>query len=138
MGSASLAFQETLKAVLTPVYAAAGPAGAAVPVLDDVPQGQAFPYLTIGEDVSVNWGDFGPRPFGEDLDVTIHFWSRYAGRKEVKGLMWLAQSALHEKQLAVTGQHLAKLMLSFQTTMEDPDGKTRHGIQRYRVLLRRT
>ncbi|MBP2303423.1 DUF3168 domain-containing protein [Azospirillum picis] len=114
------------------ILAALRPALAPVPVLDDVPQGQAFPYVAIGEDVAT------PGPLvdvdSEEIDATIHVWSRYAGRKEAKEMMAAIKAALHDQSLAVAGQELALLRFAFEALFVEPDGLTRHGVIRFRAL----
>lgn len=115
------------------ILAALRPALSGVAVLDDVPQGQAFPYAVIGEDVVTDWSMLDRD--GEDIDTTIHVWSRYAGKKEAKLLMATIKAALHERPLTVAGQHLVVLRFTFETLFLEPDGKTRHGVLRFRALL---
>lgn len=110
-----------------------GPALAPVPVLDDVPQGQAFPYVVIGEDVATIFPVLDRD--GEDIDVTIHVWSRYAGRRQAKELMGKVREALHDQRLSVAGHHLVGLRHTFATVFTEPDGKTRHGVMRFRAVL---
>lgn len=115
------------------ILAALRPAVAPVAVLDDVPQGQAFPYVVIGEDVTT------PGPLididSEEIDTTIHVWSRYAGKMEAKELMATVKAALHDQPLAVDGQTLVLLRFAFETLFLEPDGLTRHGVLRFRALL---
>ncbi|KAA0592947.1 hypothetical protein J2848_005697 [Azospirillum lipoferum] len=115
------------------VLAALQPALAPVPVLDDVPQGQAFPYVVIGEDTVTDWPMLGDDE-AEEIDLTLHVWSRYAGRKEAKHLMAAIKTALHQQPLPVDGQQLATLRFSFETLFVEPDGLTRHGVLRFRAL----
>lgn len=62
--------------------------GLVVGVYDDVPQpadageSSQFPYVSIGEAVHTEWDT--DTSLGDDITITIHTWSRYAGRKEVK------------------------------------------------------
>ncbi|SMH29742.1 DUF3168 domain-containing protein [Azospirillum agricola] len=115
------------------ILAALRPALAPVAVLDDVPQGRAFPYVVIGEDVTT------PGPLvdadAEEIDATLHVWSRYAGRKEAKKLMGAIKAALHDQPLPVVGHDLVLLRFAFETLFLEPDGLTRHGVLRFRALL---
>lgn len=115
-------------AILTALRPALDP----VPVLDDVPQGQAFPYVVIGEDVTTPGALIDID--SEEIDATLHVWSRYAGRKEAKELMAAVKAALHDQPLAVDGQDLVLLRFSFETLFIEPDGLTRHGVIRFRAL----
>lgn len=115
------------------ILAALRPALAPVPVLDDVPQGQTFPYVVIGEDTVTDWPMLGDDA-AEEIDATLHVWSRYAGRKEAKELMATIKVALHDQSLAVDGHNLVLLRFSFETLFIEPDGLTRHGVIRFRAL----
>ncbi len=126
MSAASWPLQKALFTALTEALAP-------VPVLDDVPQGQAFPYVVIGEDTVTDWPMLGDDE-AEEIAVTIHVWSRYAGRKEAKELMGTIKAALHQQTLTVDGQQLVTLRFAFETLFMDPDGLTRHGVIRFRAL----
>ena len=108
--------------------------GDAVPVLDDVPQGQAFPYVVIGEDTVTDWPMLGDDE-AEEIDTVIHVWSRYAGKREVKELMGTIKVALHQQSLPVDGPQLVTLRFAFEAVFLEPDGLTRHGVIRFRALL---
>lgn len=101
-------------------------------VYDDVPQGAAFPYVTIGDDTAVDWS--GSLMRGEESTLTVHAWSRYAGRKEAKDLLASIKAALHEQSLSVTGANLVNLRFEFSETFMDADGETRHGVIRFRAV----
>ncbi|WP_431856605.1 DUF3168 domain-containing protein [Azospirillum sp.] len=115
------------------IVAALKPALNPVPVLDDVSTNTAFPYVVIGEDTVTDWSTVDRD--GEELDTTVHVWSRYAGRKEIKELMGKVKTALHEQRLTVAGQHLVSLRFAFETSFVEPDGRTRHGVIRFTGLL---
>lgn len=115
------------------IVAALKPALNPVPVLDDVPANAAFPYVVIGEDTVTDWSTVDRD--GEEIDTTIHVWSRYDGRKEIKELMGKVKTALHEQRLTVAGQHLVSLRFAFETSFVEPDGKTRHGVIRFTGLF---
>ena len=54
-------------------------------VFDHVPEGQAFPYVTIGESTAA---DFSTKTeAGQEHTITIHAWSRERGRKETKQIL---------------------------------------------------
>ncbi len=101
-------------------------------VFDQVPQDSAFPYLVIGEDTT---GPFDTKTeAGMEHRLTIHSWSRYRGLKETKQLMAAVTAALDGAGLSVSGHDLVLLRQDFGATFLDPDGLTRHGVQRFRAL----
>ena len=101
-------------------------------IVDGPPQGTTFPYVVIGE--------FSGEPFdtktqeGMDLDVTIHTWSEALGWKETADIMAAVLDALDKQSLSVTGHSLVLLQFTFSDRFLDPDGVTRHGVQRFRVV----
>lgn len=104
---------------------------------DEVPQKTAYPYITVGADDSKEWdtkpssGDTG---FGEDVDVTLHQWSRYQGRKEVKDMQAQIYAALHNVDLALETGKLTLIQWVNSTSFMDEDGVTHHGVMRFRAL----
>lgn len=102
-----------------------------VPVFDDVPQDSPMPYVVIGE------GDSEPfdtdDSIGFETDFTVHVWSAYSGRKEVKQIMAHIYDALHRYELSIHGMHTVDCVCEYQDTFLDPDGVTRHGVMRFRL-----
>ena len=107
-----------------------------VRVLDHAPQDSDFPYLVIGEATGV---DFDTKDTdGMDQTLMIHTWSRYRGLSETKQIMSAVLDALDKVALAVSGHTLALLRFEFSDTFLDPDGLTRHGVQRFRAMTETT
>jgi len=120
----------------TSVYSALSSALAPVPVFDDVPTGQTFPYVTIGETTSA--AEFDKSEDMERITLTIHAWSRKAGRKEAKELAAKIANALHNRVLTMPGFAPATLRYEFTTDMIDPDGITKHAVVRVGTLITTT
>ncbi len=101
-------------------------------VFDHVPQKSPYPYLVVGPATA--------RPFdgktedGMDQQVTLHAWSRERGMKELKTIMAAVVATLDRASLSVGGHSLVDLRFVFSDARLDPDGFTRHGVQRFRVL----
>lgn len=104
-------------------------------VFDHVPAGSAFPYVVIGESRGAPFD--GKTEDGFEQTVTLHTWSRYRGLKETKDIMAGIVAALDGADPLIAGHHLVLLRLVFAATMVDPDGLTRHGIQRFRIVTQR-
>lgn len=103
-----------------------------VEIYDDVPEDPTFPYVVIGDDTAVDFSD--DTYLGTDATLTIHVWSRLAGRSEVKGIQQDIDDALNRFDLSVDGLSVITLHREFSETLLDPDGRTRHGVQRFRLL----
>jgi hypothetical protein len=104
------------------------------PVYDDVPQNAEFPYIVIGDDTSIPFDD--DCNVGAESTITIHVWSTYPGRKEVKQIMDSVYNRLHRQNLPIAGGYSITLNAEYQDSFLDPDGTTRHGVIRFRLLTR--
>lgn len=108
-------------------------------VYDDVPQpsdsgnGAAFPYVTIGEDVAVEWDT--DTDTGADVTMTIHSWSIVPGRKQIKQIQGAIYDALHRAVVIVTGYKVVGVDWVSSQSFIDADGVTRHGVQIFRITL---
>ena len=108
-------------------------AALSVPVYDHVPQKTAYPYVVVGDDTSIPWDT--DDSLGAESTVTIHAWSQYRGRAEVKGLLQQIYDALHRQDIAIENAHTIESIAEFQQTIVESDGLTRHGIIRFRITV---
>lgn len=110
-----------------------------VSVSDDVPQpsdsGDAanFPYVTIGEDVFTDIST--DAELMSQVSITIHVWSRKAGRKETKEIQSLIYNALNRAEIVQSGYHFININETQSESRLDSDGQTRHGIQTYNLMI---
>ena len=111
------------------------PLSAVVSIYDNAPQDGAFPYVTIGEDVLIEWDT--DTELGVVGSITLHTWSRERGRKETKTIQGLIYDALHRTTLTSSGYKFVTIDQQEVSTNIDPDGLTRHGIQEFKVILER-
>lgn len=116
------------------VYAAAVAALTPVAVFDRrAPAGTARPYAVIGETTARPAGT--KTEDGEEVTITVHFWSDYRGSKEVKGLRAKLRAALHDGAPAAAGFAVVLCREDFFQDFDDADGLSVHGIARYRLML---
>lgn len=105
------------------------------PFLPEGAPSTSFPYVVMGNDTSA--------PFDTDdtvggvITVTLHFWSRAEGFSQVKTIMQAAYDRLNRATLSKTGYSVLDCLHEFSEAMDDPDGVTKHGIQRYRLTIQR-
>ena len=108
-------------------------------VVDDplpVPTGRPdsdFPYVVIGNDTERAWDNDDKR--GADTTVTLHIWSRKPSYTEAKTIAAAIYARLHRKAIAATGARVVDCLHEFSDFARDEDGKTRHGVVRYRLTL---
>lgn len=90
-----------------------------------------FPYIEVGE-TQVLQADVSGRT-GADEYLTLHIWSRYKGKMEVRQIAAQVSSALHATSLSVPDMSSAYVFVRDLRIMTDPDGKTEHGIMDVRI-----
>ena len=130
----SLHSWELQKAIFTALNGnVSGIGNANVPVYDDVPEGSVYPYVVIGEETSSNNGT--KTLDGVEHTLTLHVWSQYRGRREIKEIMQSVYEKLHNTAITVTGASLVNIRQEFSNTLAEQDGITRHGIMRFRAVL---
>ena len=122
------AVYERLQLVPLPVYDAP-------PNQPDGMPASAFPYITLGDTTE------GPYDTDDSLGVsatlTLHVWSRYSGRQEAKGLMDQIYENLHRQAswLDAEGYAFIDSLYEFSQIVDEADGKTKHGIRRFRITM---
>jgi hypothetical protein len=126
---------ELQKAVFTKISAASitGIGSVAVGVYDHVPTGTAYPYISLGEETAINIGTKDKD--GNEHTLTLHVWSQYQGRREIKEIMQSIYTQLHDTDISVTGASFVNIKQEFETTLMEVDGITRHGIIRFRAVV---
>jgi hypothetical protein len=100
---------------------------------DAAPQDVIFPHIIIGDGIGVPADT--DDSLGGDPVTEIHAWSRYRGKKEVKQIADEVYSILHRQPLVVSGAAFTDCFIESREIFLDNDGLTRHGVQRFRVLL---
>lgn len=110
-----------------------GVSSAKIPIYDDVPEGSVYPYVVIGEETATNNGT--KTLDGVEHTLTLHAWSQYRGRREIKEIMQSVYEKLHNTAITVTGASLVNIRQEFSNTLEEQDGITRHGVMRFRAVM---
>lgn len=131
MASAGLELQKAINLALRSDAALVALLGGAK-IFDDVPQGSEFPYLTFGQSSARDWST--GTDTGHEHVITLHVWSRAAGRRQIYAIVGAVEAVLHDKSLTLSGYRLINLRHEFSDARRDPDGDTYHGIVRYRAV----
>jgi hypothetical protein len=125
---------DKLKADATLVALLGGSIPANTKVYDSPPENATFPYVVIGDKTT---GDFAAMTFrGQEQTVTIHSWSQAKSSGQVQNIMDRLWSLLHEGTLTLTGHTLVLMRHEFGQPILDEDGRTHHGVQRFRILMK--
>lgn len=102
-------------------------------IFDDIPEGQAYPYIVVGEATAE---EADTKTYnGFEVALIIHYWSRFAGREEVKQMMGAGYDLLHNTYPAVAGYNTVHCLFEFSETFLEDDGVTRHGVQRFNLTI---
>ena len=110
-------------------YALGGANGAPPRLYDAAPEDPVFPYLTYGALRSEDIGaDDTPLAAHQ---MTLHLWSRYAGRAEVLGLLSQVAHALRADLLTAAGTlSVRSVNAVYSDVLGAADGRTKHGLLR--------
>lgn len=133
MTTSLFAVQEAVYGALTSSAAVQAYLGNPARVYDMVPPAANFPYATLG-DVLVKEYDTKDQS-GFEQALTLHVWSRYRGRKELKQIIQTIYDVLHNAALNVTGANYVSCIFQSASTLQENDGLTLHGILRYRIIV---
>ena len=101
-------------------------------VYSNPPAAAPFPYITLGQTVSLDWST-GTED-GTEHSLTLHVWSRADSAAEVREIMQALRTLLHNQPLMLDDHDLVNLRHEFAEARIDPDGETMHGIVRYRAV----
>jgi len=132
---------ELQKAVYTKLTDDAGLMALVTGVYDWVPEGTAFPYITIGE------GQFNERDNkthnGIRTDLIVHVWSNRGivgirGRDEARQIAQVVYDLLHWQPLTIENYDHVFTKWAFGETILDVDGVTYHSVQRFEILAHET
>ena len=131
MSVASLALRRSLHDLLNahmPLVAALG----GPKVYDEPPRSVAFPYVTLGDARTTDWstGD----STGHEHALTLHVWSRQGGQSEAHVVAGEVMSALETVPLAPLGQRVVNLRFATADIRREEDGRTWHGVVRFRAV----
>jgi hypothetical protein len=101
-------------------------------IWDDVPQGAALPYVTLGPVTTEDWST-GTEHGTEHL-LAVHVWSGARGKKQAHEVLGAIQAALHDRPLSLAGHRLINLRHQRSDIRRTPDGRAIHGTIRFRAV----
>lgn len=104
-----------------------------VPVYDHVPQGTAYPYVTLDRALSKNITPLQGRERSLRL-VYLTVWSQYSGQAEVQRILGELYRALNERPLPLTVGRVVSARVEQLDTSREPDGVTYQGAATLRVI----
>lgn len=103
-------------------------------VYDENPENVPFPYVVMGEITAREWSD--KLEDGAEVFSTVHVWSRYHGRKEADEIADAITQGLTSYALVLEPNFRCAFdSLDNYSLLVDIDGKTRHGVLRFKYLI---
>lgn len=102
-------------------------------VFDQVKQDEPKPYVTIGNEQTVDDSD----TCRETLEVfaDIHVWADRLGRTEAKSIGEAVRRSILSAPLEINGYANIEQQFRDARVFMDTDGKTAHGVMTFRFLL---
>lgn len=129
---ARLRADATLAAKLAVIKGTSTPA-----VVDEVKEGQAYPYVRVGEHLSTPSNTL--TEFGREVTATLHVWtlagSMGPGQAIADDIVRLLdhQDEVLSDLLAASGQVCVRISYEFGQALDDPDPEIRHHVVRFRI-----
>ena len=102
-------------------------------VFDRSPQGQAYPYITVGESSASDWSTLTTS--GVEHRIAVHVWSREGGRRQAELIMERVHALLHDGSLTIEGHSLVLMRFLSSGISLESDGWTYQGTMRFRALV---
>lgn len=101
-------------------------------IFDAPPQAAAFPYVVIDQMQVRDWSTGTER--GAEHVLMLHVWSRNEGKREIYEIADATREALDGAELSLDDHRLINLAHQYSDLRRDEDGKTYHGIVRFRAV----
>jgi hypothetical protein len=130
--------QQAILAVLSGDAALVTLLGGAGRILDDVPEGQTYPYVVLGDHLSI--ADGSHTSYGRQVTETLHIWTQKKGNKSGQDILARIDALLHNKPAAMSaalaslGHRCVSIRNEFDQALRDPDPRLRHHVVRFRVI----
>jgi hypothetical protein len=101
-------------------------------IYDAAPQNAAFSYVVIDQMRVADWST-GTESGAEHM-LTLHVWSRHAGKKEAYEIADGVRAVLDGVLLGLEDHRLINLRHQYSELKPDEDGETYHGVIRLRAV----
>lgn len=131
---ARLRADATLATLLAP---AVGVTPAVPAVVDQPAEGQAKPYIRVGDHLSIP--DNCHTSMGREVTETLHIWTKTRTSKQGQDIADVVTASLDHQVaalsalLAVDGHRCVTIRQEFDQALEDPDPQIRHHVVRFRI-----
>lgn len=130
--SSSLDLQAAVVAALSQNATLTEMTGGHPRVFDAVPPKTPYPYLTIGQTIERDWSTGSED--GREHTLTLHVWSKAAGRRQVHEIADVVRGALHLAPLMLSDHRLINIRHEFTDSRREPDNETYRALIRFRAV----
>lgn len=125
--------QKTIFTILSGDPTLAGLLGAGQRIFDNVPENQAYPYVTMqlkpwANRANTTWD-------GWEGDLTLNVWCRASGDLQVQTIQKRIDELLNNVDPCIDGWSVVSLRRTVLDILQDPDGVTLHGIQKFNLKI---
>lgn len=108
---------------------------AGVEIYDTVPKKSRLPFIALGDETT--GANNTKTSTGESDSLTLHVWSAYRGRKEVKNILNILVKAIYTMPLQLPGGgRITYLTLENSDIIEEEEGALFHGVVRFSFIIR--
>lgn len=90
------------------------------------------PYVVVGDVTSLDYPMSAMD--GQEHTVTVHCWTEQESKAQVLRLMAAVRAALHDRPPRMSAGDFVNLRCEFGQTLADPDGRSMHGVLRFRAV----
>lgn len=133
--------QETQKSIYTTLaqdsalQTLLGTTPAAPKVFDSVPDGKQYPYITMQIKPLTNRDNESYD--GVEINYQINVWHQGGsqGDKTVQSIQNRIDELLHKQDICIIGWNVISHTRTLVDIADDPDGRTKHGIQTFKLML---
>ena len=103
-------------------------------IFDQPPEGEVYPYVRVGEHLSIPDNDHGT--YGREVTETLHVWTKVRGNAEGQGIADRIIALLDHQaaSLLVVGHRVVSIRHEFDQALTDPDPEIRHHVLRFRIV----
>lgn len=103
-------------------------------VVDQPREGMPFPYVRVGDHLSIPDNDL--TSFGRNITETLHIWTRVRGNATGQDIAARINALLDHQVsgLTVPGHRVVSIRNEFDQALTDPDPEIRHHVLRFRVI----
>lgn len=107
-------------------------------VVDKVPEGQLYPYVRVGDHLSIP--DNTLTSFGRQVTTTLHIWTKTGSMGPGQDIADIIVGLLDHRTatmtaaLASSGHYCVRIEYEFSQALDDPDPALRHHVVRFRVI----